>query len=222
MNPFQNSDADSKAPSPRFVPLDLSDPGQRRKANLHYHLQDHAILRYTWTNEAEIAPGVWRANHPTHARFERYKAMGIRTILNLRGATKHPRYLFEKESCDMLGLTLVSVGLQARLAPAKVQMDALFEAFRTMERPFLMHCKSGADRAGFASALYLLAYEGATMDEARRQLSWRYMHFRSSKTGILDHILDLYEARRARGPIGAEEWFRTEYDPAAAQAGFRR
>jgi protein tyrosine phosphatase (PTP) superfamily phosphohydrolase (DUF442 family) len=222
MNPFQNSDADSKAPAPRFVPLDLSDPAQRRRANLHYHLQDHAILRYAWTNAAEIAPGVWRSNHPTHERFARYRAMGIRTILNLRGATKHPRYLFEKESCDMLGLTLVSVGLQARLAPDKAQVLALFDAFRTMERPFLMHCKSGADRAGFASALYLLAQDGTTMAQARRQLSWRYLHFRASSTGVLDHVLDLYEARNARDPIGVEDWFRTEYDAAAAQASFGR
>jgi hypothetical protein len=29
-----------------------------------------------WTNEAEIAPGVWRSNHPTQARLQRLKARG--------------------------------------------------------------------------------------------------------------------------------------------------
>ena len=60
------------------------------------------------------------------------------------------------------------------------------------------------------------------MAQARRHLSLRYLHLRSSRTGILSHILDLYEARLARGPIGIEDWFRTEYDPAAAERSFGR
>ena len=97
----------------------------------------------------------------------------------------------------------------------------LFETFRTIERPFLMHCKSGADRAGLAAALYMLAH-GASPAEARRQLSWRFLHLRHSSTGILDHVLDIYEARLAQGPIGIEDWVRDEYDRDAATAGWRR
>ena len=199
----------------------LDDPASRRRAQVHYHLVDHAILRYHWTNLDQVAPGVWRSNHPTHGRLRDLAAIGIRTILNLRGAGPTARFLIERESCEGLGLALVSVGLAARKPPDRAEVLALFEAFRTIERPFLMHCKSGADRAGFASALYLLAH-GATLAQARRHLSFRYLHIRSSRTGILDHILDLYEARLARGPIGIEAWFRDEYDAGAAGAGFGR
>ena len=198
---------------------DIVDPAGRRRASLNYHFADHAILRYRWTNLDLVAPGVWRSNQPTHGRLAALKAMGIRTILNLRGAGHSAAHLFEAESCRALGLTLVSVSLRARLAPERSAVLALFEAFRTVERPVLMHCKSGADRAGFASALYLLA-NGATMAQARRHLSWRYLHVRASRTGVLDHILDLHEARQARGAIGIEEWFATEYDARAADAGF--
>jgi protein tyrosine phosphatase (PTP) superfamily phosphohydrolase (DUF442 family) len=221
MTLFNNSDADEKAPT-RPAPYDLSVPAERRRASLIYHFQDHAFLRYHWTNLAKVAPGVWRSNHPTHDRFDRYRAMGIKAILNLRGPAHNPPYLFEKDSCDRLGLTLVSVGLYARKAPSRNHVLALFQTFRTIERPFLMHCKSGADRAGFAAALYLLSQEGATLAEARKQLSWRFLHFRASRTGILDHILDLYAAKLATGPIGIEDWFRDHYDPAAAMTGFRR
>ena len=65
---------------------DLTAPGRRWRAMLHYHLVDHAILRHHWTNMDEVAPGVWRSNQPTHARFKALKAMGIRTVINLRGA----------------------------------------------------------------------------------------------------------------------------------------
>ena len=198
---------------------DLGDPAGRRRASLNYHLSDHAILRYHWTNTDLVAPGVWRSNQPTHGRLAALKAMGIRSILNLRGAGQSAAHLFEAESCRALGLTLVSVSLRARLAPERDAVLALFEAFRTIERPFLMHCKSGADRAGLASALYVLA-QGGTVAQARKHLSFRYLHVRASRTGVLDHILDLYEAAHAATGIGVEAWFAAEYDARAADAGF--
>ncbi|NAZ35740.1 protein tyrosine phosphatase [Rubellimicrobium sp. CFH 75288] len=199
----------------------LADPAARRRAWWHYILADHALLRHRWTNMAEIAPGVWRSNHPTHARFAALSAQGIRTIINLRGDNGAPPWLFARESCEALGLRLIAVRLQARQAPERDQVLALFDAFRSAERPFLMHCKSGADRAGFASALYVL-WSGGSMEQARQHLSWRYLHVRGSRTGVLDHVLDLYAAARDRTGIGVEEWFRDAYDADAAQAGFDR
>ena len=200
---------------------DLTDPGRRWRAALHYHLVDHAILRHHWTNMDEVAPGVWRSNQPTHARFKALKATGIRTVINLRGAGEASFHLFERESCAALGLRLVSVALRSRRAPERDEVLKLLEAFRTIEKPFLIHCKSGADRSGFAAALYRLT-QGATVAEARRHLSWRYLHMKRSRAGVLGHVLDLYEARLRQGPIGIEAWFETEYDADAAQAGFRR
>ena len=220
MNPFRNSDADHEEPKVRKT-WDLSDPATRRREAWRLEIEDHAFLRRLWTNLSEVAPGVWRANHPSHSQLARYKAMGIRTILNLRGASRNPRYIFEEESCARIGLALESVGLRARKAPDRKEVLALFDAFRRIEKPFLMHCKSGADRAGFAAALYLLAERGATADEARRQLHWRFLHFRHGETGILDHILDLFEQAQRDSGIGVEDWFRHHYDPATAEAGYR-
>jgi hypothetical protein len=115
---------------------------------------------------------------------------------------------------------MVNIRLHARRAVKARQYLAVIRAMREIEKPFLIHCKSGADRAGLASVLYLLAVEGRPLDEARRQLSWRYLHLRWSKTGVLDHLLDLYAARNARDPIGIEDWLRTEYDQKAVQESF--
>ena len=89
---------------------------------------------------------------------------------------------------------------------------ALLDSFETIERPLVMHCKSGADRAGLASALYLLHIEGATIAEAKKQLSFRYLHIRGSKTGILDHLLECYEADTAARPIPIRDWIESRYD----------
>ena len=199
---------------------DLSTPENRRRAHIYNLWFDHAILRTLWTNFFEIAPGAYRSNHPTHARFEKMRDMGIRSVLNLRGSFGAAHYLVEKESCEALGLTLVSISMQARYAPPGEEILAMLKAFREIEKPFVMHCKSGADRAGFASALYLLVMEGRPMAEARKMLAPRYLHFKFTKTGVLDHILDVYEARNAQSPISFEDWVCAEYEMHAMQADY--
>jgi len=199
---------------------DLSTPENRRRAHIYNMWFDHAVLRTFWTNHYRVAPGVWRSNQPTHTRFERLKAQGFRTILNLRGDGGAAHYLVEEESCAQLGLRLVNVTLHARYAAPRSDIAALIEAFREIEKPFVMHCKSGADRAGFASAIYLIVMEGRSVAEARGMLAFKYLHIRQSKTGVLGYILDLYEARQAKTGIGFEAWVATEYDNAAVQAAF--
>lgn len=203
-----------------YYNTDLSTPENRRRAHIYNLWFDHAVLRKVWTNFFPVAPGVYRSNQPTHERFVKLKAMGIKSILNLRGAAGAAHYLVEEESCRELGLTLVNVTFHARHAAPAEDILKVIEAFRTIEKPFVMHCKSGADRAGFAAAIYLLVIEGRPMHEARRMLSPKYIHFKWTKTGILDYVLDLYEARNAESPISFEEWVKTEYDFMAVQKQF--
>lgn len=201
--------------------VDPSVPGNERKAHIYNLYFDHAFLRTLWTNFFEIAPAVYRSNHPTHARFEAMRDMGIVSVLNLRGASHTAHYLTEKKSCDDLGLKLKSAALSARSAPSRSHIQAVLEAFRTIEKPFVMHCKSGADRAGLASAMYLMVIEGQPLSEARKMLHWRYLHVRSTATGVLDYILDCFEARQSRGEISFEDWINTEYDADAINKAFK-
>jgi protein tyrosine phosphatase (PTP) superfamily phosphohydrolase (DUF442 family) len=199
---------------------DITDPVERKKSMRHFNWLDHGILRKYWHNFGKVAPGVYRANHPDHARFKAYAAQGITTVLNLRGAAKQSHYLFEAEACTALGLTLVDIAMSARKAPPIKALRKLLTSFETMEKPFLMHCKSGADRTGLAAAIYLMVIEDEPLEVARRQLSFRFLHIRRTSTGILDHFLDTYGARNATSPIPIEHWIKTEYDPEALTQSF--
>ncbi|MCE0507216.1 tyrosine-protein phosphatase [Roseivivax sp. GX 12232] len=199
---------------------DISTPMQRALAHVHFSLFDHAILRGFWTNFYEIAPGVFRSNHPTHRRFRRFRQRGIKTVVNLRGPDKYSFYLFEKEICDELGLKLIDAKLWARQASSRERFLTAIAALREAEKPVVFHCKSGADRTGIMSAVYLLVFEGASIAEARKQLGLRYVHLKSTKTGIQDYILDVFEARQAKGVIGFEDWIATEYHAKTMQAEF--
>lgn len=195
----------------RSFGTDIVDPVQRRRSRWHYNWLDHAILRGFWHNFHEIAPGVYRSNQPTHRRLKRYRNLGIRTVLNLRGEDRFAHYLFLEESCKELGMRLVSVKMTATRAPTRKGLIRLLDAFDEVEPPFVMHCKSGADRTGLAAALYLMTRRSQSVQEARRQLHWRHVHFRNSDAGVLDEVLDAYEARLEQGPIDVETWIRTEY-----------
>lgn len=199
---------------------DISTPTARRWARLHYHLFDHAFLRVFWTNFWPVAPGVWRSNQPTAARFARYKAMGIKTVVNLRGEDAFAHYLFEKETCEALGLVMVDAKLWARNAAPRKRIVAVIDALRAAEKPMMFHCKSGADRAGFVAAMYQLVFEGVPVAEARKQLGLKFIHLEFTKTGVQGYILDTYAARLAHGEIGFEDWIRTEYQAGPIQDGF--
>jgi len=195
-------------------------PENRARAAVYVRWLDQEILRGIWSNECEIAPGVWRSNHPTPARFARLKQRGILNILNLRGATKHAHYLLESEICAENGLTLTSVSLSARRAPQKVELQRLLHHFHSLPRPFLMHCKSGADRAGLASVLYMHVIDGRPLEQARKMLSLRFLHIRKSDTGVLDLFLDRYQQAHEQRGLTFDQWLDSEYDADALQAEF--
>ena len=204
----------------RSFGTDIATPAGRRAAKWHFYLSDHAILRGLWTNQFQIAPGVWRSNQPSQARLRRIQAMGIRTVLNLRGADKFSFYLFEHEACAALNLRLIDHKIYARKLVDRQRFLQLFEIFDTIEKPFLLHCKSGADRAGLVSALWLLDREGASIEQAKAMLSLKYLHLKRTKTGLMDHLLEVYEADTARTPMPVRQWFAEKYDPAVITASF--
>ena len=119
----------------------------------------------------------------------------------------------------ILGLDFVDMPLSSGYAPSRERLLALVEALRTMREPGLVHCKSGADRAGFAAAVFLLL-QGASVAQAMGQLSLRWGHLAQSRAGVLDAVLNAYRgAAEGRRPFA--EWVRDDYDPDRLQAGFR-
>ena len=76
----------------------------------------------------------------------------------------------------------------------------------------MMHCKSGADRAGLMSALYVLIVEARPVREAAKQLAWKYGHVRQAKTGLLDAFFAAYAPYEDDG-VAFFDWVDNIYDP---------
>lgn len=188
---------------------------------LHNFWVDQGVVRLLWHNAAMIAPGVFRSNQPDRRRLARMKAAGVVAVLYLRGSDGSAPYRAEAQACRALGLQFHSFNMSAHRLPPPERVLALIDLFRRIERPFLLHCRAGADRTGLASAIYLLAIEGRPVEDAAEMLSARFGHWSWSSTGVLDQMLRAYAAAQRESGIGFEDWLRDGYDPAAITARFK-
>jgi protein tyrosine phosphatase (PTP) superfamily phosphohydrolase (DUF442 family) len=173
-----------------------------------------------WDNFAEVVPGrLYRSNHPTPGRLAALKRRyGLKTLINLRGHRQCGSDALSREAAMRLGMVHVDMAFESRGAPHRDRILRFAEIYRGLQTPALMHCKSGADRAGLASGLAIM-FEGGTADQALAQLSWRFGHFSRSRTGILDAFFRLYQ-EQAEGRQPFMTWVETAYDEAALRAGF--
>ncbi|WP_029007175.1 tyrosine-protein phosphatase [Azospirillum halopraeferens] len=199
----------------------MATPWQRALGHLESVFIDHACFRLIYANLHRLSPRMYRSSQPSPVHVRRAAAAGIRTIVNLRGHRDCASYILEGEACAAAGVVLENFPVNSRDMPKKETLHAARALFERIEYPALMHCKSGADRAGFMAALYLFIHEGVPLETATRQLHWKYGHFKQAKTGILDYFFELYAAYNARHPIDFWDWVDRVYDPVQAKADFR-
>lgn len=183
---------------------------------------DHGFFRMMYNNFYPLSGDMYRLSHPSPHKIRKYQAQyGIKTIVNLRGPNKYGSYILEEETCKKQGIELVNIRILSRDVPTKEQIFAFKEMFETITYPAMMHCKSGADRAGIASVLYLVFMHNTPVDEAMKQLARKYGHFKSNKTGILDHFFECYLAFNAHTPTPFLDWVEHHFDRETVAQSFR-
>lgn len=195
----------------------LTTVRRRLAAWLNMLFVDHGVFRFIYLNRHRVGRSAFRAAQPAPHQIRRMAGEGIKTVINLRGGREFGSYPLERNACARRGLAFEEVVLRSREAPTVETVEEVKALLDRVERPILFHCKSGADRAGLMSALYLLLCENATPQEAQAQLSVRYGHFRQSRTGVLDAFIDAYaeaeaEARARGETLDFMEWVRRDYD----------
>jgi protein tyrosine phosphatase (PTP) superfamily phosphohydrolase (DUF442 family) len=174
---------------------------------------DHGIFRLLYANCHRISDKAWRSAQPAPHHIRRFAQVGIRTVVNLRGPRECGSYWLEQEACARHGLKLVNFQVRSRAAPSREELKEAKRLFEEIEYPMLMHCKSGADRAGLMSVLYRYLQEGVPLNEAKSELSLKYGHIRQADTGILDYFFEKYLEDSGKRPIAFFEWVETVYDP---------
>ncbi len=182
---------------------------------------DHGVFRMIYRNRHRLSRQAWRSSQPTPRDIAVLARRGLKTIINLRGDRDCGSYRLEEEACRKYGIRLINFSVKSRQAPKAETFHEAKALFESIEYPVLLHCKSGADRAGLMSALFMILREGLPVHEAKRQLSLRFGHIRQADTGVLDMVFDSYLAHSSREPIAFLDWIDRHYDDKAIARGFR-
>jgi protein tyrosine phosphatase (PTP) superfamily phosphohydrolase (DUF442 family) len=180
-----------------------------------------AYLRLLRGNFHTVVAGrVYRSAQPSPRRLaewtRRYK---LKTVINLRGASGQPFHAAEQRAAERLGLTMIDIRLSATEPPSALWLRRLVAALETASPPILLHCRDGADRTGVASVLAAMALGGQRWDQARSQLSAKYLHV-NPWTNRIAELLERYESwcRQRRldtaGWAQFREWALRDYHPA--------
>lgn len=157
-------------------------------------------------NFHEIDPGkFYRSAQLGKDEFDEIvQKYGIRTVINLRGSQPGEWWFDdEKAALDRLGVRFENLGFSTEQMQTKEDWTKYLEILKTAERPILVHCRSGADRTGEATAVYMYDYMHAEREKVLEQVSLRYLH-----------VTMLQPAKRlfVENYQGAE-WLLSQYNP---------
>ncbi|MFA6279555.1 MAG: sulfur transferase domain-containing protein [Bdellovibrionales bacterium] len=200
----------------------VQTPWQRCLAHFETLFIDNTLFSFLFLNKHRVTEKLWRAGQPHPFQIRGLAKAGIRTIINLRGERDCASYYLEEQACQRHGIALVNVTMESKRPPTREKIAELAQVFSTTTYPALMHCKSGADRTGLAAALCLMIHDGRSVEEAQKQLSLRYGHLASSKTGVLDAFLAAYQKAAAQEGVTFLAWAQSPaYDREAIMAVYK-
>lgn len=140
-------------------------------------LNFHTVVPGEVYRSAQLTPSTLKK------MIQKYK---IRSVINLRGKnTGQDWYQDELEAASESGARHFDVDLTSTSLPRNDELRKLYRLLNQSSRPVLVHCKSGADRSGLASAMALLMKEDANLEDIQNQSSWRYLAFSPDTAGKL-------------------------------------
>jgi protein tyrosine/serine phosphatase len=136
------------------------------------------FLQFSGNFNTVVRGELYRSGQITPQQLDEYTTKyGIKTIINLRGSNPgNTWYDAETAESRKLHIDHVDFGLSARREVTEQQAADLIALLRSAQKPILIHCKAGADRSGFVSALYLAAIKKWRPELAEGQLSIRFGH----------------------------------------------
>lgn len=195
--------------------------GHRLHAWANMLFVDHGILRAAYLNRHAVGAAAFRTAQPLPGQIAHAaRRLGVRTVISLRGGVIFGSLPLEKEACARAGIVFETFVLRSRALPTRDELRRLQDLIAQVQTPVLFHCKSGADRAGFMAALWLILADGRSVAEAQGQLSLRYGHIKAGPTGILDLFFEKAAEAEARG-VPFLQWVARDYDRDALTAEYQ-
>jgi protein tyrosine/serine phosphatase len=127
-----------------------------------------------------VAPGIFRGAQPKPDGYATLKAMGVRTVINLRA--RHG----EGEAVEAAGMRYVEIPMSflKKADPAAVR-ETLSVMTDPANQPVFVHCSVGTDRTGVVVAVYRMEIDGWSEAEAVAEMEafgFHWIWFQLKKT----------------------------------------
>jgi tyrosine-protein phosphatase SIW14 len=114
-------------------------------------------------NLFKVDDTVYRSGQPAPDGYEEARAMGIKSVVNLR------HDLYEDLQVKSAGLVSIEVRIVVENFTEADVVKAL-KAIQRAPKPVLVHCKAGTFRTGVIMAMYRIVFQGWTKKEAEAEL----------------------------------------------------
>jgi protein tyrosine phosphatase (PTP) superfamily phosphohydrolase (DUF442 family) len=160
---------------------------------------------------------VIRSAQPTTQLARWIRDYHLQSILNLRGGELTDSwYRAEVETANAGALAYYDLPLSATRRPTRRELLMLIDVLEHCRYPLLIHCKSGADRTGLASALYRIVKRGESPVQAATSFSYEFGHIPIGGTEHLHEPLAEYSSwlnarRLASTPERFRDWIKNQY-----------
>jgi len=116
-------------------------------------------------NLHRVSEGLYRSAQPTAEGMRILKNMGVKTIVNLRS------FHSDRDEIGSTGLAYEPIDMKAWHPEEKEIVRFLQIVANPKRTPVLVHCQHGADRTGTMSAIYRIAIQGWSKEEAIKEMT---------------------------------------------------
>lgn len=146
-------------------------------------------------NFGQVNDHLYRGSQPKAQNYRQLAAIGVKTILDLRGEAKADA----KQNAEAAGLHYISLPLGDKQYP---QSDAA-ERFLSIVNdesnwPVYVHCAGGRHRTGSMVAVYRMTVDHWTLDQAYAEMK-EFDFYTSNGHGCYkDYVNDYYNGLQAR------------------------
>ena len=150
------------------------------------------------TNFYLVTTNLYRGAQPTAEGMAHLKAMGIKTVINLRS--------FHSDKDEVAGTGLKSIRFETKPWHAEEEdvVGFLKAVTDTNNLPVFVHCQRGADRTGTMCAMYRIVVCGWTKPEAIEEMRRGGYHFSPVWKNLVAFIenADIADIKRRVGLAG--------------------
>ncbi len=152
-------------------------------------------------NLHRVSAALYRSAQPTAEGMRHLKALGIRTVVNLR--TFHS----DRDEIGTTGLSYRHIFMKTWHPEEEDAVRFLRIASDPAAAPVLVHCQHGADRTGTMCALYRVAVQGWSREDAIREMVNGGYGFHGIWQNLIDWIstVDIDRLRAEAGIASAAE-----------------